>query len=61
MTHTRLTRALFRISDEFPLLKMNIDLYRDVATRPPVAGAKPSRPDTGKADLNSFIAKATIK
>ena len=50
-----------RITDEWELLKMNIDLYKNVAALPAVPGAKASRPPSGKADLNSFIAKATVK
>jgi len=50
----------FRVTGEWELLKMNIDVYKDVATRPAVPGAKASRPETGKADIGSILANAGI-
>lgn len=50
----------FRVTGEWKLLKMNIDIYKDVATRPAVPGAKASRPETGKADIGSILANAGI-
>ncbi len=41
----------YRVTNEWELLKMNVDLYAKVATLPPVVGAKGSRPDGPKTDI----------
>jgi len=50
----------YRITDEWTLLKMNIDIYKEVATLDAVPGAKASRPDTGKEDLGSILQKKIV-
>jgi len=48
----------FRITPEFELLKMNIDLYRHVATLEPQPGAKGSRPENvERKDITSIISQ----
>jgi hypothetical protein len=41
----------YRVTNEWELLKMNVDLYAKVAALPPVPGAKPSRPEGPKTDI----------
>ena len=41
----------YRVTDEWELLRMNVELYSKVATLPPVPGAKASRPDGPKTDI----------
>merc|ERR1711966_614486 len=45
-----------RITDEWELLKLNVDNYRRVALLEPQAGAKGSRPESQKKDITSIIA-----
>jgi hypothetical protein len=40
-----------RITDEWELLKLNVDNYRRVALLEPQAGAKGSRPESQKKDI----------
>jgi len=49
----------FRITNEWELLKMNVDNYRRVATLEPEPGAKGSRPETQKKDITSIIASVS--
>jgi len=53
----------YRVTNEWELLKMNVDLYAKVAALPPVPGAKASRPDGPKTDITSLVslAKDVIK
>jgi hypothetical protein len=48
----------YRVTNEWELLKMNVDLYAKVATLPPVAGAKASRPDGPKTDITRCATRA---
>ena len=49
----------FRITNEWELLKRNVDNYRRVATLEPEPGAKGSRPETQKKDITSIIASVS--
>ena len=49
----------FRITNEWELLKMNVDNYKRVATLEPEPGAKGSRPETQKKDITSIIASVS--
>lgn len=44
----------YRVTNEWELLKMNVDLYAKVASLPPVPGAKASRPDGPKTDITRY-------
>merc|ERR1712216_207516 len=45
-----------RITNEWELLKLNVDNYKRVALLEPQAGAKGSRPESQKKDITSIIA-----
>jgi hypothetical protein len=51
----------YRVTNEWELLKMNVDLYAKVATLPPVAGAKGSRPEGPKTDITRCAPRALLR
>ena len=54
-------RLDYRVTNEWELLKMNVDLYAKVATLPPVAGAKGSRPEGPKTDITRCAPRALLR